>query len=132
MRKAIFIIPIILLLGLAGLEASDWKDNLEKLIYSKSVSEQDNLIGKIIESNPAWQDVVDYIKSLDFPKPDSTGFSLHHTTCIDGVRRPYVVYLPSDYDAARPRRFWLFSTVAPDEKIFMTTRLDMPENMIFH
>jgi len=102
MKKAIFIIPIILLIGFAGLEASDWKDSLEKLIYSKSVSEQNNLIGKIIASDPAWQDVADYIKSLDFPKPDSTGFFLYHTICIDSVRRPYVIYLPSDYDAARP------------------------------
>jgi pimeloyl-ACP methyl ester carboxylesterase len=78
-----------------------WRDDLDKLITTQSRLEQDKLTKSIVKASPNWWEVTSYIRSLKFPGVE-TGLALKYTTCIDGKRRPYVVYVPSTYSPSEP------------------------------
>lgn len=93
----------VLLALTASLSARGWKSDLKNLIRTNSKTEQESLMGRILKSNPKWQEVTSYIKSMPFPEPAEKGkVILRKIMCIDGVERPWVLYVPSEYRPDTP------------------------------
>lgn len=82
---------------------SDWQEDLDQLLIVETEPEQNALIKEIVSENPDWRDVQQYIKDISFPDVPDKGELIEETTlCTDDVRRPYVLYIPSECDPETP------------------------------
>jgi len=91
---------VIMMVGIST--AFAWQDEFDTLISTPPGPEQDSLIAEIVEANPTWNDVMEEIASISFPDTAKGHAFLRWTTCIDGVSRPWVIYVPSSYNPAQP------------------------------
>jgi pimeloyl-ACP methyl ester carboxylesterase len=85
-----------------GIQAQAWHDQFDTLIKIPPGPEQEKLIADMVAARPAWQDVMGKIRSISFPDTTKGHAFLRQTTCIDGVTRPYVIYVPTTYDPKTP------------------------------
>jgi predicted esterase len=82
---------------------SDWKADLNQLLIVDAESAQAALIQKIVAADPDWQDIAAYLQNLSFPDIPMRGTTLLNSTiCLDGVQRPWVLYIPPGYKPAQP------------------------------
>jgi predicted esterase len=91
----------LLLLITAIAAKGEWRRDLKELIDSDSPSEQNRLLQKVLEVSPDWEDVVSVIQGIDFPRCDGGIFQLRTVSCIDDVKRPWVIFVPPQYDPTR-------------------------------
>lgn len=107
MRKTLIISGAILYFATCA-TAEDWRAQFDTLVKSQAGPQRDSLITGIVSAKPAWSEVMTEIESLTFP--DTTkGQALEGlTVCIDGVTRPYVIYVPSSYDPKTPTPMLVF------------------------
>ena len=99
-RKVLLAICIVpLLVGSAA--RADWRTDLDALLCAPSAEEQDRLLGGILEASPDWKEVVAFIESLSFPDREPGNFQVRRTTSVDGVERPWILYIPPQYSSAR-------------------------------
>jgi hypothetical protein len=91
-----------ILSSVVGASAQNWQAQFDKLIKTPPGPERDSLIGQIVSAGPDWREVVTEIGSLTFPDTTKGQALLGSTTCIDGVTRPYVIFVPSSYDPMTP------------------------------
>ncbi len=99
MRFLNILVIVLIVLGITIETHADWSADLDELIKTESNQTQDELIQKIVKSDPNWQEVVAHIKSIKFADNVETGkVFLDSTLCIDGVMRPWVLYVPSNYN----------------------------------
>ena len=98
-----FLIAVICsIFAAAGISAQTWQDKFDTLIKTPPGPGQDSLIAQVVAAGPVWQDVQAKIESLPFPDTAKGRAFLRQTLCIDGVTRPYVIYVPSSYDPKTP------------------------------
>ncbi len=92
------IIVILILLALSSTAIAGWQEDIDKLLAETDSVAQNKLITKIVKAKPDWRDVVIYLENKTFPPVEQTGLILRTTTCIDDVERPWVIYVPPDYE----------------------------------
>jgi hypothetical protein len=63
---------------------------------------RDSLIAQIVAARPDWHEVMAAIRSLAFSDTTTGRVLLGASRCIDGISRPYAVYVPSSYDSKTP------------------------------
>jgi hypothetical protein len=97
----IFLIAISLIIAMASLSRAGWQADLDSLVRTDNKTMQDSLIKSIINAKPNWQDMSSYIKRISFPPMEKGKAILRQATCIDGVQRPWVVYVPSGYKTSK-------------------------------
>lgn len=104
LRNGITLVAVLGLLGVsAGPCGAGWREDLTTLLRSQDEVTTDALLERIVDAAPEWQEVAAELRAISFPLPDSTGsVFIDSMRCSDGVTRPYVTYLPSGYDPARP------------------------------
>ncbi len=80
-----------------------WADELEALLAAGSAEEREDLIGRVIEAEPPWHEVVEVIREWSPADAFVSGDAeLRTTVCVDGVERPWVLVPPSDHDPSTP------------------------------
>ncbi len=92
---------IIFLLVMSANVGADWKSDVISLTQTPSQAERDLLMQNILRAGPDYRDVMAQMKALPFPAAD-TGFILDSALCLDGVFRPYVVFVPPTYKPTTP------------------------------
>jgi pimeloyl-ACP methyl ester carboxylesterase len=101
--KPVGIILSIILLGLfTAPAAADWKADIDRLLETSPGAERERLIESIVSAGPEWQAVAAHIQAMEFPQVQSGNIHLDSTLCIDGVVRPWVLYVPPGYDPGVP------------------------------
>jgi predicted esterase len=93
---------VCILLTFAGAAAQDWRAQFDTLISTQSEAERVSLIARIVSAGPDWHEVITEINSLIFPDTTKYQALMGTTTCIDGITRPYAIYVPSGYDPETP------------------------------
>ena len=82
--------------------AQDWQADLDAALVMESGPERDALVEEVARAAPGWEDVGMHIKALEFVEPPAVQAMLDSTVCIDGVTRPWVLYVSTRYDPSTP------------------------------
>lgn len=82
--------------------ASGWQENLDSLLVATSSTRQDTLIEAVARAKPDWQDVVRHLQSITFPDAPKGQLIQNQITGIDGITRPWLIYVPSNYNPKIP------------------------------
>jgi enterochelin esterase-like enzyme len=77
---------------------ASWQEDLTKLIKTENEKTKNDLITKIVSAKPELKEIVNLIKSQNFNKSDNGVFIEKEVMCVDGKKRPYVTYVPNNYD----------------------------------
>ncbi len=77
---------------------ASWQEDLTKLIKSDDEKTKNDLITKIVSAKPELEEIIKLIKSQNFDKSDNGEFIEKEIMCVDGKKRPYVTYVPKNYD----------------------------------
>lgn len=101
MRAHSLLISIIFLLVLSRGVVADWKSDIISLTQTPSQAERDLLMQNILRAGVDYKEITAQLKALPFPAVD-TRFVLDSALCLDGVFRPYVVYIPPAYKPETP------------------------------
>lgn len=80
----------------------NWQEKIDTLLVTPPGQEQERLIDDIIRAEPGWQDVIGRLQTIKFAESEKGGLIQDSALCIDGVWRPFVVYVPSNYDQSIP------------------------------
>ena len=94
-----------------------WQEMMHDLLLAPYGQPQDSLIESIVNAAPEYRLVIDYISAFPFPPADAGKAVLKTNKCIDGVVRPYVLYVPNTYNNQTPAPLfiWLHGSVSrPD------------------
>ncbi len=78
--------------------AAGWQENLDSLLTAGTSARQDTLIESIVRAKPDWHDLINQIQSQTFPEVTRGQMLLGQIMGIDGVTRPWVIYVPSTYN----------------------------------
>jgi hypothetical protein len=79
-----------------------WRADLDRAVAMDAGPERDALIERVAHAAPGWKDVKLHLEAMEFGEPQGAGALLESTVCIDGVTRPWVMYVSSGYDPATP------------------------------
>ena len=82
--------------------AADWPAQVDRLVTMEAGAERDALVNEITATGADWREVAEYIQNIEFPAIEGGEVYLRENLCLDGVTRPWVLYVPSSYDPARP------------------------------
>jgi poly(3-hydroxybutyrate) depolymerase len=93
---------VVLVLVVTVQAYGSWQADLDRLIRMEVGPEQEALLAKIVRLEPDWHEVAQRIRATGFPAPTRTGTLLDSTECLDGITRPWVLYVPSGYDPGVP------------------------------
>jgi predicted esterase len=98
--RAVFILLawLLLLAGTSPLGAADWESQLDELLKMPAGAERDARVAEVAGVLPGWREASVYLKSLAFPEVETGEFALDQALCLDGVERPWLLYVPSSYD----------------------------------
>lgn len=77
--------------------AEDIEQHFEKLLDADHIERQ-VIIREIVEANPSFNSIIDLINNIEFNKYDNSGILLTENMCIDGISRPYYLYIPESYN----------------------------------
>jgi predicted esterase len=91
-----------LFFSIVSISAQERQPQLDELIKTHPGPERDSLIAGIVSSESEWQEVISEIRTVSFPDTVTGLTLLDSNTCIDGVARPYVIYVPSSYKPGVP------------------------------
>ncbi|MGD9402345.1 MAG: PDZ domain-containing protein [bacterium] len=102
--------PLLILLAVSVFAAAlappaalaDWRADLDRALAMEPGPDRDAHVKNIARAAPGWKDVRLHIEAMEFPEPEETRAILDSNTCIDGVTRPWVLYVSSNYDPSRP------------------------------
>jgi len=81
--------------------AATLNEQLEKLLRTSDKQTQEDLIKKIVKSNPPIDSLILFLQNREFKKPAKTGIITEKNLCIDGVVRPFCWYIPAQYDPTK-------------------------------
>jgi predicted esterase len=85
-------------LSFAGASAKNWKTDFQTLVHASTESARDSLIAQIVDAKPRWRDVVTAIRTVTFDPKAGGKWSLNSIAGIDGIARPYALFVPSNYN----------------------------------
>jgi predicted esterase len=97
-------IPVILIFIISAkiAVAAGWQENLDSLLVAATSARQDTLIEAVVRLNPDWQEVMHRLQSITFPDAPKGELVQNQILGIDGVTRPWIIYVPSTYDPRKP------------------------------
>ncbi|MDH5683989.1 MAG: hypothetical protein OEZ20_05955 [candidate division WOR-3 bacterium] len=78
--------------------ATDLAPKIERLLNTDNTKEQAKLITDILKKKPSWDSLVSLLKDLKYETSETTGVIRLENLCLDGVKRPFCLYLPAKYD----------------------------------
>jgi predicted esterase len=99
MKRGVFFI-LSILLSISSLFGGI-KEDVLKLIHSTDPEEQDILISNIVKKDPRADQITLLIKNITFPEPKKRGIVTLENRCIDGITRPFCLYIPESYDPSK-------------------------------
>jgi pimeloyl-ACP methyl ester carboxylesterase len=79
-----------------------WEADLARALEMDPGSEQDRLIGSVARAKPSVEEVVAAIESITFPDVEVGKLVVETSVCLDGVERPWVLYVPPGYNPRSP------------------------------
>jgi hypothetical protein len=82
--------------------SADWQSDLDRLLNMQPGAEQDMLIESVAAAEPGWKAVTAYIQTARFSQVETGRAVLDSNVCLDGVARPWVLYVPSGYSPGVP------------------------------
>lgn len=77
---------------------ASWQEDLTKLIKTDNGANKKDLISKIVSAKPELNEIVALIKSQIFNHGENGNFIEKDILCVDGKKRPYIIYIPKSYD----------------------------------
>ncbi len=102
MRFGIFVLVIALALPAAGAAAEGWRADLDAALAMEPGPGRDEIVARVARAAPGWKDIALHIEAMEFGEPPGRQAILDSTVCIDGVTRPWVLYVSTHYDPATP------------------------------
>jgi predicted esterase len=111
---------VLFLLAGSGSSLADWRTDLDILLDNEDPNRSEALLDKVLDAGPDCEELAKAIREHPFPEPAFRGDAhLDSILCIDGVVRPFVTYLPLNYDPKTPTPLfiWLHGGVG-SEKIY--------------
>ena len=88
-------------LAAAGSEVQ-WQEIVDQILKDTSQSDIDSHIELLKQRSPGWKEVADYLADTSYPAPAQTGMFVEtQIMCKDSIERPYVVYIPAEYDGSK-------------------------------
>lgn len=81
--------------------SAGWQDDLSALLTAEKPGESARLIKRVFTADPDMAEVTAFLRKIEFSAPAVCGDFMERTrTCSDGVERPYLTYVPGNYDPA--------------------------------
>jgi poly(3-hydroxybutyrate) depolymerase len=80
------------------LKADNLAEKLDKLISTFDTVEQEELLNQILNEKPSAETLIAFLENVEFKKLKKKGLIVKNNLCVDGVARPYCLYVPSNYD----------------------------------
>ena len=77
---------------------ASWQEDLTSLLKTDNDKTKKDLIAKIVLAKPELNEIIELIKSQEFNKSDNGVFVEKEIMCVDGKKRPYIIYIPKSYD----------------------------------
>ena len=99
-RGRILLLLVIICQLLFG--AFDLAEKVKNLLASDTPKEQEKILAEIIKKKPAWDSLVLLLKNIEFETQETTGIIRMENLCLDGIKRPYCLYIPSKYEPTKP------------------------------
>ena len=78
--------------------AADLSQNLDALFHTDDIARQEELIAEISEHDVPINTLITLLKNTKFKKGAARGIRTAKNMCIDGIERPYYLYIPENYD----------------------------------
>jgi len=94
----IVIVSLLVMIAASSVGAADWESQLDELLAMPAGAERDARVAEVASALPGWQETGIYLKSISYPQVEAGEFALDQAMCLDGVERPWVLYVPSSYD----------------------------------
>ncbi len=77
-----------------------WLEDIDSLLRADSAEEQEVPLDKLGTYAIDHYDVMEAINAYEYPEVEGRGeYHLRSALCIDNIERPWVLYIPEDYDA---------------------------------
>lgn len=102
MKKFTLLGIIVLFLGIFNTSNADWKADLDSMISSPDEKGQERYLKRVVSANPDYSEVIESIRQMEFPEAPKGLFITRTSVCKDGVERPWVLYVPPEYDRTKP------------------------------
>lgn len=103
MRKKFILIWFALIVTITSCQVSaDWQADLDRLLKTEDATEQERLLEDVLEADPPVDAVMSFIENMRFPEMPAGQLVKRMNMCIDGVERPWVLYVPQQYDPNVP------------------------------
>jgi hypothetical protein len=78
--------------------AADLSQNLDALFHTDDIARQEELIAEISDHDVPINTLITLLKNTKFKKGTARGIRTAKNRCIDGIERPYYLYIPENYD----------------------------------
>lgn len=82
-----------------ALGADDLALKVKNLLASNNPKEQGKSLTEITKNKPAWDTLVMLLRNIKFEAPETTGVIRMENLCRDGVKRPFCLYIPANYNS---------------------------------
>ena len=96
--------PLVFLFAIIAFTSSTvyggWHDDLDRLFEAESPEIAEEYVDSILSAGIGWKEIAARIDSLDFPESPAGALILNNVLCLDSLERPYLIYVPPDYDPA--------------------------------
>jgi len=102
MKKIFTIVFLIFTLNPLPAISRSWQEMMDDLITAPYGQSQDSLLDAIVKAKPDYKAVIEYIENFPYPASETGIAVLKKNLCLDGVERPYVIYIPSTYNPKTP------------------------------
>jgi dienelactone hydrolase len=102
MRIHKYTVGFLLLLAVAPSAYGGWQADLARALDMEPGSEQDRLIAAVERAQPEFEEVMAAIRTAEFPPCETKKLVTGSSLCLDGVERPWVLYVPSVYKPGVP------------------------------
>lgn len=94
-NRATYVLLLLIPFFLWGSELSLF---IRQLVREPDTAVQHILLKKILHTEPSAAELIDVLKNISFSPAAATGIVWRSNLCLDGVERPYFLYVPTRYD----------------------------------
>ncbi len=80
-------------------DSETWKEKLSEMLMTEDAERAEALAIEIAGMTDDWRSVYDAVAAHEFPEPEAKGRLIEdRNLCIDDVERPFIYYVPDNYD----------------------------------